>query len=204
VQGGVKLVKTYTQRGAYDMPGEARRVVTAGSAPVSPQLYSAARAHGNKLPGDSPSIPPSPGRRSYTHEKKFHKVEFSDIDKNKAEIDKNADGGYIAMVQHYFASAWILPDGVKRENFVRKVSENLYAVGMITPLAGGARPAGRGERQVLFRSPRRKAAGAGRHRPGPGEGLRLADHPGQAAVLAAVQAAQASSATGAGRSWRWC
>ncbi len=28
------------------------------------------------------------------------------------------------MVQHYFASAWILPDGVKRENFVacRKVA----------------------------------------------------------------------------------
>ncbi len=38
------------------------------------------------------------------------------------------------MVQHYFASAWILPDGVKRENFVRKVDTNLYSVGMIAPL----------------------------------------------------------------------
>ena len=30
------------------------------------------------------------------------------------------------MVQHYFASAWILPDGVQRENFVRKVDNPLY------------------------------------------------------------------------------
>ena len=38
------------------------------------------------------------------------------------------------MVQHYFASAWLLADGVVRENFVRKVDTNLYAVGMITPV----------------------------------------------------------------------
>jgi YidC/Oxa1 family membrane protein insertase len=36
------------------------------------------------------------------------------------------------MVQHYFASAWMLADGVQRDIFVRKVDNNLYAVGMIT------------------------------------------------------------------------
>ena len=40
------------------------------------------------------------------------------------------------MVQHYFASAWILPQGTKRELFARKLPESdHYAVGMITPLA---------------------------------------------------------------------
>ena len=38
------------------------------------------------------------------------------------------------MVQHYFASAWILADGVQRELFLRKVDTNLYSVGMITPV----------------------------------------------------------------------
>jgi YidC/Oxa1 family membrane protein insertase len=38
------------------------------------------------------------------------------------------------MVQHYFASAWLLGEGVQRENFVRKVDNNLYAVGMIAPM----------------------------------------------------------------------
>jgi YidC/Oxa1 family membrane protein insertase len=38
------------------------------------------------------------------------------------------------MVQHYFASAWLLGDGIKRDLFMRKVDTNLYAVGMITQL----------------------------------------------------------------------
>ena len=45
------------------------------------------------------------------------------------------------MVQHYFASAWILPNGVQRELFVRKPENNRYAAGLITPpeaLAPGA------------------------------------------------------------------
>jgi YidC/Oxa1 family membrane protein insertase len=134
VQGGVKLVKTYTlRRGDYDMSVQ-HQVVNTGAAPVAPQLYLQLVRDGNKLPGESSFYSTFTGPAIYTPEKKFHKVEFSDIDKNKAEVDKNADAGYIAMVQHYFASAWILPDGIKRENFVRKVSENLYAVGMITPL----------------------------------------------------------------------
>jgi YidC/Oxa1 family membrane protein insertase len=135
VQGGVKLVKTYTlKRGEYDM-GVQHQVVNTGTAPVAPQLYMQLVRDGNKLPGESSFYSTFTGPAVYTPEKKFHKVEFSDIDKSKAEIDKNAEGGYVAMVQHYFASAWILADGVKRENFVRKVSDNLYAVGMITPVA---------------------------------------------------------------------
>jgi len=38
------------------------------------------------------------------------------------------------MVQHYFASAWLLGDGVKRDLFMRKLDSNLYAVGLITPV----------------------------------------------------------------------
>jgi YidC/Oxa1 family membrane protein insertase len=38
----------------------------------------------------------------------------------------------VALVQHYFASAWILPQGQPRDLFMRKVDTNLYAAGMIT------------------------------------------------------------------------
>jgi YidC/Oxa1 family membrane protein insertase len=38
------------------------------------------------------------------------------------------------MVQHYFASAWVLADAIARDNFARKVVNNLYAVGSITTL----------------------------------------------------------------------
>jgi YidC/Oxa1 family membrane protein insertase len=135
VQNGVKLVKTYTlQRGSYAI-GVKHEVVNTGTAAVSPQLYLQLVRDGNKPAGESSFYSTFTGPAIYTDAKKYNKVEFSDIEKNKAEIDKTSPNGYVAMVQHYFASAWLLGDGIHRENFVRKVDNNLYAVGMITPVA---------------------------------------------------------------------
>jgi YidC/Oxa1 family membrane protein insertase len=132
---GVKLVKTYTlQRGSYVI-GVKHEVVNTGTAAVSPQLYLQLVRDGNKPAGESSFYSTFTGPAIYTDAKKYHKVEFADIEKNKAEIDKTSPNGYVAMVQHYFASAWLLGDGITRENFVRKVDNNLYAVGMITPMA---------------------------------------------------------------------
>jgi YidC/Oxa1 family membrane protein insertase len=152
-KGGVKLVKTYTlRRGAYDMSVR-HEVVNVGNAPVSPQLYLQLVRDGNKLPNQSSFYSTFTGPAIYTEAKKFHKVDFADIDKGKADIDKESTVGYVAMVQHYFASAWILPDGVKRENFVRKVDANLYAVGMIEPLDTIAPGASKAANAKFFAGP---------------------------------------------------
>lgn len=139
-KGGVKLVKTYTlKRGAYDIAVK-HEVVNGSGATVSPQLYMQLVRDGNKLPGESSFYSTFTGPAVYTNEKKFEKVEFTDIDKQKVDIQKESTTGYVAMVQHYFASAWILPDGIKRDLFARKIDTNLYAVGMLTPaepVAGG-------------------------------------------------------------------
>ena len=132
--GGVKLVKTYTlKRGAYDVAVK-HDIVNTGAAAVSPQLYLQLVRDGNKLAGESSFYSTFTGPAVYTAAKKYQKVEFTDIEKNKVDVEKQASEGYVAMVQHYFASAWILPDGIKRELFTRKVDTNLYAVGMITAL----------------------------------------------------------------------
>jgi YidC/Oxa1 family membrane protein insertase len=132
---GVKLVKTYTlKRGSYVIDVK-HEVVNNGPAAVSPQLYMQLVRDGNAPEGESAFYFTFTGPAIYTDAKKYQKVDFGDIEKNKAEIDKTSPNGYVAMVQHYFASAWLLPDGVVRENFVRKVDTNLYAVGMITPVA---------------------------------------------------------------------
>ncbi len=132
--GGVKLVKTYTlKRGAYDVAVK-HEVVNTGTVAVSPQLYLQLVRDGNKLPGESSFYSTFTGPAIYTAAKKYQKVEFTDIEKNKVDVEKQANEGYVAMVQHYFASAWILPDGIKRELFTRKVDTNLYSVGMITGL----------------------------------------------------------------------
>ncbi len=150
---GVKLVKTWTlKRGSYAI-GVKHEVVNQGAAPVSPQLYMQLVRDGNKPAGESSFYSTFTGPAIYTEAKKYQKVEFSDIEKNKAEIDKSSPNGYVSMVQHYFASAWLLGDGIARENFVRKVDNNLYAVGMITPIGEVAPGQSKALENVLFAGP---------------------------------------------------
>ncbi len=132
--GGVKLVKTYTlKRGSYVIDVK-HEVVNNGSAPVSPQLYRQLVRDGSKLDSETPFYSTFTGPAIYTAEQKYQKVEFKDIASNKAEFAKSASDGYVAMVQHYFATAWLLADGAARENFVRAVDSNLFSVGSLTRL----------------------------------------------------------------------
>jgi YidC/Oxa1 family membrane protein insertase len=150
---GVQLIKTYTlQRGSHVIKVK-HDVVNKGSVPVSPQLYMQLVRDGNKPEGESAFYFTFTGPAVYTEAKKYQKLEFSDIEKNKAEFEKSSPNGYVAMVQHYFASAWLLPEGIQRENFARKVDTNLYAVGMITPLAELAPGQTRSLSNQLFSGP---------------------------------------------------
>jgi len=133
--GGAKLIKTYTlTRGSYVMAVK-HDVVNVGATALAPQLYLQLVRDGTKPLGESKLYSTFTGPAIYTEAKKYQKVEFSDIEKDKVNIEKSADNGYVAMVQHYFASAWLLDKGVPRDLFMRKAGNNLYAVGMITPLA---------------------------------------------------------------------
>jgi YidC/Oxa1 family membrane protein insertase len=140
--GGVKLVKTYTfQRGNY-VVGVRHEVVNASAAPVTPQVYLQFVRDGNAPEGESSFYFTFTGPALYTDTTKFQKVDFSDIEKRTAAEKPDhataADNGWVAMVQHYFASAWLLgataDDKRPREFFTRKVDTNQYAVGMIVPL----------------------------------------------------------------------
>jgi YidC/Oxa1 family membrane protein insertase len=131
--GGLKLIKTYTlTRGSYAIKVN-HQVVNTGTAAASPQLYVQLVRDGNKPDGESSFYSTFTGPAVYTDAKKYQKVEFTDIEKGKADFEKTAPLGYVAMVQHYFASAWVLPTNTARENFARKVDTNLYSVGMVTP-----------------------------------------------------------------------
>ncbi len=115
VQGGVKLVKTYTlKRGAYDMAVK-HDIVNTGTQEVAPQLYLQLVRDGNKPAGESSFYSTFTGPAVYTEAKKYQKAEFADIKKKKVDVEKQSNTGYIAMVQHYFASAWILPEGMNRD-----------------------------------------------------------------------------------------
>ena len=139
-QGGLKLVKTYTvKRGAYDMVVK-HDIVNTGAQDVAPQLYFQLVRDGNKPAGESSFYSTFTGPAIYTEAKKYQKVEFADIKKKKVDVEKQSTTGYIAMVQHYFASAWILPEGMNRDISIDAVDigstmpDCCYRVTMISPL----------------------------------------------------------------------
>jgi YidC/Oxa1 family membrane protein insertase len=138
--GGIKLVKTYTlKRGAYDLSVK-HALTNTSAAPIAPQLYLQLVRDGNKPPGESSFYSTFTGPAIYTEAKKYQKVEFSDIKSKKFDVEKESSNGYIAMVQHYFASAWILPDGVKRSlsldavDIGASLADCCYRATMIAPL----------------------------------------------------------------------
>ncbi len=151
--GGAKLVKTYTlRRGAYDMSVR-HEVVNTGSAEINPQLYLQLVRDGSKGENETPFYSTFTGPAVFTQAAKYQKVEFADIEKNKADFAKTATDGYVAMVQHYFASAWLLGDGIEREHFARKVDANLYSAGMITAVGSIAPGQAKAVETQLFVGP---------------------------------------------------
>ena len=140
--GGVKLVKTYTFRRGDYVVSVRHDVVNSGSAPVNPQLYLQLVRDGNAPAGESSFYFTFTGPAIYTDASKFSKIDFSSIEKRKADEkadhDITADNGWVAMVQHYFASAWLLGASADekrpREFFTKKVGNNEYSVGMLVPL----------------------------------------------------------------------
>ena len=158
-QGGVKLVKTYTvKRGAYDMAVK-HDIVNTSSQDVVPQLYYQLVRDGNKPAGESSFYSTFTGPAIYTEAKKYQKVEFADIKKKKVDVEKQSTTGYIAMVQHYFASAWILPEGMNRDISIDAVDIGVtmpdccYRAAMVAPLEAIAPGTSRSLEATLFVGP---------------------------------------------------
>ena len=147
--GGVKLVKTYTfHRGSYTVDVR-HQVVNESASPVAPRLYFQLVRDGNAPPGGSSMYSTFTGPAVYTDSNKFHKIDWKAIDKgDKPNYEVTSDNGWIAMVQHYFASAWLIdvPGSAAkqaREYFTSKSdienpatggTAHVYSVGMLVPL----------------------------------------------------------------------
>ena len=150
---GRRLVKTYTfKRGDY-VVGVKHEVFNEGSAPVNPQLYLQLARDGNPPEGESSFYFTFTGPAVYTDANKFSKVDFKDIDKGKTSHDKAADNGWVAMVQHYFASAWLMPEKVQREFRTAKVADNHFSIAMVVPLGEVAAGASKAFESRLFAGP---------------------------------------------------
>jgi len=139
-QGGVQLIKTYTFKAGDYAIDVKHDIVNTSKQDVAPQLYYQLVRDGNKPAGESSFYATFTGPAIYTEAKKYQKVEFEDIKKKKIDIETQSSTGYVAMVQHYFASAWVLPDGLLRNismdavDIGARMPDCCYRATLIAPL----------------------------------------------------------------------
>ena len=137
---GAEVRKTYTfRRGSYEIE-VAYELANQTSAPLTSFAYFQFLRDGNPPSQEAAQTSPIAGVATftgpaiYTNESKFVKVDFSDIEKGKQTHPKKATDGWIALVQHYFVSAWIPPAKLEREYFTNRVGDNLYTAGVVVPV----------------------------------------------------------------------
>ena len=131
---GIKLTKTFKLSPDQYYIDVKHTVINEGKEKITPKLYVQIIRDGNKPEGESSFYSTFTGPAVYTQEKKYQKIEFKDIENNKVDIQSKSNYGYVAMVQHYYASAWIFNDERQREIYSKKIDTNLYSVGMISDL----------------------------------------------------------------------
>ena len=162
---GVQLVKTYTfHRGSYAID-VTHEVINHSGAAIKPDLYLQLVRDGRTPPGGYFNGPSSYTGPAVYHDS-FHKISFSDIDKGKARdaVDSKAvaNNGWIAMIQHYFSSAWILPKDTSRSysvgNFPANVhGQTTYFTAMFTPMSTVAPGASQTVKATLFAGPQEES-----------------------------------------------
>ena len=128
---GLRVEKIYTFHRNNYVVDLTFVVKNEGSAPASAYAYFQLTNDGTPAK-DSNSLAHSFGAKSFdgfavhSREKNFEKVPPADIDKNKVDVVKRSDNGWLAFIQHYFVSAWIIPDGIQREYVLEKRADGVY------------------------------------------------------------------------------
>lgn len=131
--GGVKVTKIYTfTRGSY-LIDVTQEIDNGSQKTLSAHAYYQLQRDTATPDGESSTVSTFTGPAVYSEQEKYQKISFGDIEKGKAKFIEKANDGWIAMVQHYFVSAWIPQENLPREYFVRKLGADISA-GVIVPM----------------------------------------------------------------------
>ena len=132
-QEGVKIVKQFTFKRAdylinleYQINNQSASVWQAG-------LYGQIKRDShNPTNVTAMGMQPFLGAALTTNEKNYKKLNFSEI--NDETFKDTVDGGWVAMVQHYFVSAWVPDQNIRNNVNVRKISDqDFYIMGFTSP-----------------------------------------------------------------------
>lgn len=135
---GVTVDKVYTfhrNKYAIDVNYE---IKNGSEAAITPVVYYQI-VHDNESNQGSALMPTFTGGSYYTDNTKFKKLAFKDMAEEPLKV--TASDGWVGLLQHYFVSAWIPKDGLAREFYTEKLSDNIYRIGSkstLSTIAAGA------------------------------------------------------------------
>ncbi|HRP23953.1 MAG TPA: membrane protein insertase YidC [Thauera sp.] len=135
-QNGLRVTKVMSfHRGSY-LIDVAYEIVNESGQPVSPHAYFQLTRDGVAAEQvEAFGVHTFTGPAFFTEAGKFQKVDFGDLDSGKGKVPPPATDGWVAMVQHYFVSAWLPEQGVQREYFARPIGGGMYSAGIIVPVS---------------------------------------------------------------------
>lgn len=129
---GLNIKKIFTfKRGSYEIDMQ-YQIANQGDTPWQGYLNTQLRRssptedkssvfHMGSFTGASYSVP---------GQSRYKKLSFKDM--TKANLDVDANGGWIAMQQHYFLSAWIPPVQENNRYYTRYLNDD-YTIGYVSP-----------------------------------------------------------------------
>ena len=117
------------KRGSYVI--DVRYEIMNGSvSAITPSAYYQI-VHDSESNQGSMMMPTFTGGAFYTKADNFVKINFGDM--ADEALSKTSQDGWVGLVQHYFASAWIPATNVTREFYTKKLSNSLFAIGAVVP-----------------------------------------------------------------------
>jgi YidC/Oxa1 family membrane protein insertase len=131
---GLVITKLFTfSRGSYEITLDQKISNNSGKTWSGRQYSQLLRApdttdKGNMLTGGMRAYD---GGVIYTEKNKYQKISFDDM--HDETLDVANKGGWTAMIQHYFASAWVPPADQENHFYTKELKDGRYVIGTYSP-----------------------------------------------------------------------
>jgi YidC/Oxa1 family membrane protein insertase len=138
---GIRVTKTYVfHRNEYHVDVN-YEVTNTGSKAHDVYLYAQFLRSFEETKGGLTSLPTYTGGVIYTQDKHYEKINFNEM--RDKPLSRDAQGGWVAMLQHYFLGAW-LPNQKETNQFYSDAQAgNLFAIGYKTLTPTQVAPGGK-------------------------------------------------------------
>jgi len=129
----VDIIKRFTfHRGSYVIDVE-YLIYNKGKTDYKGSVYARLKRQAEEESGSSfLGVQTFTGAAIHTAETPFKKLNFKDI--AEKPIDQSVLGGWAAMVEHYFVSAWVPSNDLTSTYQGNKLDNNIYSIGFVEPV----------------------------------------------------------------------